>query len=64
MFVNILFSYLTIPVGLLKCMLAKRVAHKRSEVVLPFKVAWIAAGPRDSEIMYRHAQALPWGFSS
>jgi len=38
---------LPIPVGLLKYMQPKRVAHKRSKGVLPFKVAYIAAGQRE-----------------
>ena len=45
-----------IPVGLLKCMQPKRVAHERSEGVLPFEVACIAAGQRE---WGDHVQACP-----
>jgi hypothetical protein len=38
---------LTIPLGLLKCMPPKRVAHKLRERVLLFKIACIAAGQRE-----------------
>jgi hypothetical protein len=43
------------PVGLLKCMQPKRVAHKHSKGVLPFKVACIVAGQRE----WDHVQACP-----
>ncbi len=45
-----------IPMGLLKYMQPKRVAHKHSEGVLPFKVACIAAGQRE---LGDHVQACP-----
>jgi len=38
---------LTIPFGMIKFMQPKRVAHKQSKGVLPFKVACIAAGQRE-----------------
>jgi hypothetical protein len=40
-------DYPPIPMGLVKYMQPKRVAQKHREGVLPFKVAWIAAGQRE-----------------
>jgi len=36
-----------IPMGVLKCIQPKRVAHEPSKGVLPFKVACIVAGQRE-----------------
>ncbi len=49
-------DYPPIPMGLVKYMQPKRVAQKHREGVLPFKVAWIAAGQREQG---DHVQACP-----
>ncbi len=53
-----------IPVGLLKCMQPKRAAHERTEGVLPFKVACIAAGQREKGDHVQACQGTPMGSSS